>query len=185
MSLRSSKKRALFTYHIFLSYRVIWEEKIALNGSSLDVPAAVNATLDVTTEVSVNDTVLSALPTANVANADIESDVRQELVVFYAVILFATLIVYLMRTFGYFRMCLRISLRLHDRLFRGITRATMYFFNTNSSGRILNRFSKDIRTVDTDLPHTLLDCLAVIICLLSNTLFIDKLTSLSILAVCH
>ncbi|XP_017866361.1 PREDICTED: probable multidrug resistance-associated protein lethal(2)03659 [Drosophila arizonae] len=144
----------------FLSRWVIWEEKIALNGSSLAVPAAVNATLDVTTEVSVNDTVFSALPTENVANADIESDVRQELVVFYAAILFATLIVYLMRTFGYFRMCLRISLRLHDRLFRGITRATMYFFNTNSSGRILNRFSKDIRTVDTDLPHTLLDCLA-------------------------
>lgn len=72
-----------------------------------------------------------------------------------------TLIVYLLRTFGFFRMCLRISLRLHDRLFRGITRTSMYFFNTNSSGRILNRFSKDIRTVDADLPHTLMDCLSV------------------------
>lgn len=106
----------------------------------------------------MNDTVNSALPTTV---SDAENNVRQELVLFYAVILSATFIVYLMRTFGYFRMCLRISLRLHDRLFRGITRATMYFFNTNSSGRILNRFSKDIRTVDTDLPRTLLDCLAV------------------------
>lgn len=160
MSFTNSVNYELFTNHIFLSFRVIWEEKIALNGSSLAVPPAVNATLDVTTEVSVNDTVISALPAAN---EDIENSVRQELVIFYAVILSATLIVYLMRTFGYFRMCLRISLRLHDRLFRGITRATMYFFNTNSSGRILNRFSKDIRTVDTDLPHTLLDCLSVII----------------------
>ncbi|EDW58559.1 ATP-binding cassette sub-family C member 4 [Drosophila virilis] len=141
----------------FLSRWVIWEEKIALNGSTVALPAAVNATLDLSTEAPVNDTVNTATPTSF---ESVEDDVRQQLVLFYAVILAATLIVYLMRTFGYFRMCLRISLRLHDRLFRGITRASMYFFNTNSSGRILNRFSKDIRTVDTDLPHTLLDCLA-------------------------
>ncbi|XP_030562712.1 probable multidrug resistance-associated protein lethal(2)03659 [Drosophila novamexicana] len=141
----------------FLSRWVIWEEKIALNGSTIALPAAVNATLDLSTEAPANDTVNTAAPTSY---ESAEDDVRQQLVLFYAVILAATLIVYLMRTFGYFRMCLRISLRLHDRLFRGITRASMYFFNTNSSGRILNRFSKDIRTVDTDLPHTLLDCLA-------------------------
>lgn len=110
-----------------------------------------------TTSSPVNDT-MNALP---LGYESVEQGVRQQLVLFYAIFLTATLIVYLIRTFGYFRMCLRISLRLHDRLFRGITCATMYFFNTNSSGRILNRFAKDIRTVDTDLPHTLLDCLAV------------------------
>ncbi|CAD6992278.1 unnamed protein product [Ceratitis capitata] len=89
-----------------------------------------------------------------------EDAVRQELVIFYAIILGSTMIVYILRTFGFFRMCLRISLKLHDRLFRGITRTSMHFFNVNSSGRILNRFAKDIRTVDTDVPHTLLDCIA-------------------------
>ncbi|KAM8705279.1 hypothetical protein ACLKA7_009701 [Drosophila subpalustris] len=141
----------------FLSRWVIWEENIALNRTTTVPILMSNATEDESTSPApVNDTVNLPSPMREMS---IEDTARQELVLVYAVILSATLIVYLIRTFGYFRMCLRISLRLHDRLFRGITRATMYFFNTNSSGRILNRFSKDIRTVDTDLPRTLLDCL--------------------------
>ncbi|KAH8232502.1 hypothetical protein KR032_008347 [Drosophila birchii] len=142
----------------FLSRWVIWEEKIAINGTA--------ALLSEGDPMPTNDTLALNATDASITPliADkIEAGIRQELVLFYATILGATLIVYLIRTFGFFKMCLRISLHLHDRLFRGITRASMYFFNTNSSGRILNRFSKDIRTVDTDLPHTLLDCMAFII----------------------
>ncbi|XP_068155675.1 ATP-binding cassette sub-family C member 4 [Drosophila tropicalis] len=136
----------------FLSRWVIWEEQIAANGTYKAVSN------DTETNQAANN---GTLPL--VGQDSIEGSIRQELVIFYAIMLCTTLCVYLIRTFGFFKMCLRISLRLHDRLFRGITRATMYFFNTNSSGRILNRFSKDIRTVDTDLPHTLLDCLAFVI----------------------
>ncbi|XP_016982738.1 probable multidrug resistance-associated protein lethal(2)03659 [Drosophila rhopaloa] len=136
----------------FLSRWVIWEEQISANSTT--------SLLNENDTVPINSTDPSIAP---LTAGEIQASVRQELVLFYATILGATLIVYLIRTFGFFKMCLRISLHLHDRLFRGITRASMYFFNTNSSGRILNRFSKDIRTVDTDLPHTLLDCLAFII----------------------
>ncbi|EDX14816.1 GD21421 [Drosophila simulans] len=142
----------------FLSRWVIWEEQIAVNSTT--------TLLNETDTTIVNDTLPINATDPSIAPllaSDIQAGIRQELVLFYATILGATLIVYLIRTFGFFKMCLRISLHLHDRLFRGITRASMYFFNTNSSGRILNRFSKDIRTVDTDLPHTLLDCLAFII----------------------
>lgn len=66
-----------------------------------------------------------------------------------------------LRSFVFFQMCLKASRNLHDKLFRGITRATMYFFNTNPSGRILNRFSKDIGSIDTTLPVALMDCLLV------------------------
>lgn len=66
-----------------------------------------------------------------------------------------------MRTFGFFMICLKISLRLHDSLFNGIIRAYMYFFNTNPSGRILNRFSSDITNIDIALPQAMLDSLEV------------------------
>ncbi|XP_017023787.2 probable multidrug resistance-associated protein lethal(2)03659 [Drosophila kikkawai] len=142
----------------FLSRWVIWEEKIAINGTAALLSESEPMPTNDTLALNATDTPITPL----IADK-IEAGIRQELVLFYATILGATLIVYLLRTFGFFKMCLRISLHLHDRLFRGITRASMYFFNTNSSGRILNRFSKDIRTVDTDLPHTLLDCMAFII----------------------
>ncbi|EDW25242.1 GL20139 [Drosophila persimilis] len=48
-------------------------------------------------------------------NGSIESGIRQELVLFYALILGATLIVYLILTFGFFKKRLPISLHLHDR----------------------------------------------------------------------
>lgn len=63
--------------------------------------------------------------------------------------------------FAFYRICLRISLKLHERLFNSVIRATMYFFNTNSSGRILNRFSKDLGIVDGQLPMVVLDVLRV------------------------
>uniref|UniRef100_A0A2S2Q0H4 Putative multidrug resistance-associated protein lethal n=1 Tax=Sipha flava TaxID=143950 RepID=A0A2S2Q0H4_9HEMI len=46
-------------------------------------------------------------------------------------------------------------------MFNAITRATMYFFNTNSSGRILNRFSKDMGAIDEMLPIALMDCIQI------------------------
>ncbi|XP_075154249.1 red dog mine [Haematobia irritans] len=123
----------------FLSRWVIWEENVGQ---------------------IVDEHVLNTTNFANGIKQSPEGKERQKRVIIYSIMLGSTLIVYLFRTFGFYRMCLRISLRLHDRLFRGITRTSMYFFNTNSSGRILNRFSKDIRTVDADLPQTLMDCLS-------------------------
>ena len=45
-----------------------------------------------------------------------------------------TVIVTLFRSYYFFFMCMRASMRLHDHMFNSITRATMRFFNTNSSG---------------------------------------------------
>ncbi|XP_026734455.1 probable multidrug resistance-associated protein lethal(2)03659 isoform X2 [Trichoplusia ni] len=59
----------------------------------------------------------------------------------------------------FYNTCIRASVSLHDNMFRGVTSAPMWFFHHNPSGRILNRFSKDMGQVDTLLPVALVDCL--------------------------
>ncbi|CAG4948811.1 unnamed protein product [Parnassius apollo] len=59
----------------------------------------------------------------------------------------------------FYNICIRASITLHDNMFRGVTNAPMWFFHHNPSGRILNRFSKDMGQVDTLLPVALVDCL--------------------------
>ncbi|GBP66210.1 Probable multidrug resistance-associated protein lethal(2)03659 [Eumeta japonica] len=53
----------------------------------------------------------------------------------------------------------RSEMSANDAMCRGVTNAPMWFFNHNPSGRILNRFSKDMGQVDTLLPVALVDCL--------------------------
>lgn len=73
----------------------------------------------------------------------------------------ATVIISIGRSFYYFFICTRASRRLHDSMFTSLTRATMRFFNTNTSGRILNRFSKDMGAIDELLTNALIDVLQV------------------------
>lgn len=84
---------------------------------------------------------------------------REQYLLIYSGAMGVMLCLSLNRSFSFFYLCLRASIRLHDQLFRGITRATMFFFNTNPSGRILNRFSRDIGCIDIFLPSAMMDCI--------------------------
>ncbi|KAJ9591425.1 hypothetical protein L9F63_002031, partial [Diploptera punctata] len=81
----------------------------------------------------------------------------------YIYIGFVVLIIILtvMAALCLFNMCMRASVRLHDAMFSCIIRTKMAFFNKYPSGQILNRFSKDMGSVDESLPMTLLDCIQI------------------------
>lgn len=82
---------------------------------------------------------------------------REMFLIVYTCVMVVGTICFLVRSFSFFRMCLRISINLHDMIFRGVTRAKMIFFNNNPSGRVLNRFARDINNVDSLVPNIMVD----------------------------
>eukprot|EP00102_Acyrthosiphon_pisum_P018651 XP_016655861.1 PREDICTED: probable multidrug resistance-associated protein lethal(2)03659 isoform X2 [Acyrthosiphon pisum] len=86
---------------------------------------------------------------------------RQFCVIMYAILNLTLLIVIFIRCAMFVSVIMDSSMNLHNNMFNAITRATMYFFNTNSSGRILNRFTKDVGAIDEILPLPLLDFVTI------------------------
>nr|XP_006823843.1 PREDICTED: multidrug resistance-associated protein 5-like [Saccoglossus kowalevskii] len=70
----------------------------------------------------------------------------------YLIILGVLIVSTIVRVLIYVKTTLRASTRLHNKVFKVVFRAPMEFFDATPSGRILNRFSKDIDEVDVRLP---------------------------------
>ena len=72
--------------------------------------------------------------------------------VIYAGMLGTALFFGLLRALLFYHVSLRSSEQLHDQMTLAILKAPMLFFDTNPLGRILNRFSKDVGSMDEILP---------------------------------
>nr|AJD79132.1 ABCC3 [Pectinophora gossypiella] len=66
-----------------------------------------------------------------------------------------------LRAIPFVNLCVTASNNLHNSMFSNMLRGIMRFFDTSSSGRILNRFTKDMGALDEILPRTLLDVLQI------------------------
>ncbi|KAI9580168.1 hypothetical protein GQX74_000161 [Glossina fuscipes] len=69
----------------------------------------------------------------------------------FTIITVATIAITVARSYLFFNMAMKASTNA----------AAMYFFNTNSSGRILNRFSKDMGQIDEILPSVMIDVIQI------------------------
>lgn len=79
----------------------------------------------------------------------------------YSIIITVAILVTIARSIAFFKMCMVASVRLHNKMFTKICNAVTLFFNTNCHGRILNRFSKDMGSIDETLPNVLVDTIQV------------------------
>ncbi|XP_034944749.1 multidrug resistance-associated protein 4-like [Chelonus insularis] len=80
----------------------------------------------------------------------------------YTVCIITCIVFVIWRSLFLMKICMNASQRLHDHMFYNIIQATMYFFNVNPSGRILNRFSKDVGAMDELLPRTMLEAAQIL-----------------------
>ncbi|KAI0317356.1 ABC transporter type 1, transmembrane domain-containing protein [Amylostereum chailletii] len=73
----------------------------------------------------------------------------------YASIGLLTALMTIMSTIVQYTGALRASRLLFEKLLTSVVRATMRWYDTTPEGRILNRFSKDVETVDSSLASSL------------------------------
>lgn len=73
-----------------------------------------------------------------------------------SVIFFCTL-----RGIWFYLYCAQTSSTIHEKMFMSLMRAEIRFLDENSSGRIMNRFSKDVNTMDDMLPSAFIDTLVI------------------------
>ncbi|XP_055540970.1 probable multidrug resistance-associated protein lethal(2)03659 isoform X2 [Wyeomyia smithii] len=81
----------------------------------------------------------------------------------YGVFIIAVIFFTIFRGYLFFNICMKASRTLHDRMFAKMLAAPMRFFDTNPSGRILNRFSKDMGAIDELLPKAIMDAVQVLL----------------------
>lgn len=130
--------------------RVNWENnltKVELTRSHSLLSS--NASIAIATSIaSKNDAIRS-----NITKADegIDDERAKNIYIYCGIVAFLLYLV-VQRLFGFVYLFSHASNRLHSRLMRGVMQTTMRFFCVNDSGRILNRFSKDINIVDTSVP---------------------------------
>ncbi|XP_008210078.1 multidrug resistance-associated protein 4 isoform X1 [Nasonia vitripennis] len=95
-------------------------------------------------------------------NSSVSIELRFALYVF-AGLLLASVIMWTASSLFYYKICMTASRKLHNQMFSCLLKSPMRFYEINPSGRILNRFSKDIGLVDETLPTTTLDALQVLL----------------------
>ncbi|XP_055540741.1 ATP-binding cassette sub-family C member 4-like [Wyeomyia smithii] len=74
----------------------------------------------------------------------------------------------IIRSISFYTTSVRASQNLHDSMFKGCVSTPMRFYDTNPSGRILNRFSKDMGSVDELLPKAILDASQIILSMIGT-----------------
>lgn len=60
---------------------------------------------------------------------------RKSCCIIYAVLICMMILTAAIRSVTFVSVCMTASINLHDKMFNALTRATIYFFNTNSSGK--------------------------------------------------
>ncbi|KAJ8734039.1 hypothetical protein PYW07_014590 [Mythimna separata] len=112
-----------------------------------------------------------SLPPGVPADTDMNAQIgllttAQYLYVYGGVIL-AIIILTHVRILAFVVMTMRASENLHNIIYEKLIVAVMRFFDTNPSGRVLNRFSKDMGAMDELLPRSILETIQMYLSLTS------------------
>ncbi|XP_072179855.1 ATP-binding cassette sub-family C member 4-like [Diadema setosum] len=86
----------------------------------------------------------------------------------------------IIRAFLTLRIMITASRNLHNLMFASVTRSPVLFFDTTPTGRIQNRFTKDIGTMDDQLPYNFFDFLQIALQILGTVFLIIAISPMTL-----
>lgn len=98
----------------------------------------------------------------------------------YLLVLGLLLLVAPARNLGAMHGLVTANSNVHTSMLRSVVGARLSFFHTNPTGRILNRFSKDVSTGDELLPFTWVDVMQCVLVMLSCIIILSLALPLSL-----
>ncbi|KAK4782038.1 hypothetical protein SAY86_016140 [Trapa natans] len=104
-------------------------------------------------------------------------------IVVYALLSFGQVTVTLTNSYWLIISSLRAARRLHDSMLHAILRAPMLFFHTNPTGRVINRFAKDLGDIDQNVANYMNMFLGQAWQLLSTFVLIGIVNTISLWAI--
>jgi len=90
----------------------------------------------------------------------------------YSILISIFIVAVVFRGLVYYFMVLNMTSRLHNRMFKKVLRAPMFFFNETPVGKILNCFSKDQDCADEGLADTIHVTLIYLMILLTSVIIV-------------
>lgn len=106
---------------------------------------------------------------------------------FYIIMIVSVLVLNFFQSWLFVKVCITAAKHLHNSMFINILKSGMRFYDRNSAGRILNRFSRDLGTMDEMFPLFFIDALQGLINILVIALIImitNAFLSIGIVIVC-
>ncbi|CAH1159389.1 unnamed protein product [Phaedon cochleariae] len=117
----------------------------------------------------------------NIEDSDNFIESQKSYIYIYTIFIVGSIILTTARSLLFYRVCTKASEGLHNKMFSNVLKAPMRFFNTNPSGRILNRFSRDIGAVDEILPKATMDAITAFLVMLGILMMVFIVTPWMIL----
>lgn len=127
----------------------------AINAKNSTVSSLLDNSTTLTTSSPVWETI-STLP----PNITTDND-QNYYIMIYSSLIIGSIVLLTLRSYLYYYVCMTASKVLHNHMFHNVLQAPMRFFDTNPSGRILNRFSKDMGAIDELLPRAQIDAIQI------------------------
>ncbi|KAG7304444.1 hypothetical protein JYU34_011386 [Plutella xylostella] len=145
----------------------------------------VNSSLTEPNMTVIGTMVKTALAMTNLTRLGNDGEIDHPYFIYiWGVFIFGCIVLTTGRSIHFLWVCMRSSINLHNKMFSDILHATMRFFDTNPSGRILNRFSKDMGIIDEILPRMYLDSIQIFMVMMGILVMVAIVNPYMMLTTC-